>query len=548
MSAETDGLRRRIAELEAALSCATQDVNAGQPAAQRPIESEHRYRTMVEHAPVGITSHDTGGFIIAANPRACEIFGSALPEVLGKNVRDFTHPDDLDLLDERVQSVYRRERQAVTFEHRVRRPDGRPLWVRVTVTLLWSESGVPLQGIGVMQDISELKAADQERQRLQQQMQEAQRLESLGVLAGGIAHDFNNLLCGMLGGADLALVSLEPGHPARPDLELLQETAQRAAELCRQMLAYSGKGRFVVETLDLSKLVERTRHLVEVSVSKKTSLRFDLACDLPGVDADASQLRQILINLVVNASEAFGDRSGTVTVATGAMDCDRAYLESVYPDEHLAEGRYVFLEVADNGCGMDAAVQQRIFDPFFTTKFTGRGLGLAATLGIVRGHHGALKVYSEPNRGTTVKVLLPASPKALSAVPEKATSDTWRGSGVALLADDEPAVRRVGRRMLERLGFEVLLAEDGEQAVRLMREQHDRIVVVILDLTMPGLSGEEAFREMRRIRPDVRVILTSGYNEQDTTARFAGKGLAGFLQKPFQLALLRDRVRAVVDR
>jgi two-component system cell cycle sensor histidine kinase/response regulator CckA len=381
-----------------------------------------------------------------------------------------------------------------------------------------------------------------ERKQLHEQMLHAQKLESLGVLAGGIAHDFNNLLCGMLGSADLALFDLEPAHPARDSLEMVRDTAHRATELCRQMLAYSGKGRFEVEPLDVSRLIGDMAQLLRVSVAKKANLRFELQPDLPTVAADATQLRQIMLNLVVNASDSLGGGSGSITIATGAMQCDRGYLRSAYLHEDLPEGRYVFIEVADTGCGMDEETRLRIFDPFFTTKFAGRGLGLAATLGIVRGHNGTIKLYSEPRVGTTFKVLLPAvTPPAVSS-RQTAVAAQWQGGGVVLLVDDERTVRTIGAKMLERLGFEVLLAEDGLVGVEKYREHADRIDVVILDMTMPGLSGEEAFGELRRLRPDVRVLLTSGYNEQEATSRFIGKGLAGFLQKPFQLSTLREKL------
>jgi len=265
------------------------------------------------------------------------------------------------------------------------------------------------------------------------------------------------------------------------------------------------------------------------------------------VEADVTQLRQIILNLVVNASEALGGGSGTITVATGSMHCDQQYLTSVYLDQNLTEGRYAFLEVTDTGCGMDEDTRKRIFDPFFTTKFAGRGLGLAATLGIVRGHRGAIKVYSEPGAGTTVKVLLPASNRLPVEKDRPPEHQRWQGSGLVLLIDDEATVRTVGSKMLARLGFGVLLAEDGEIGVQKFREHADEIAAVILDMTMPKLGGEEAFRELRRVRPNVRVILTSGYNEQEATNRFAGKGLAGFLQKPFQLATMRDRLRAALE-
>ena len=394
----------------------------------------------------------------------------------------------------------------------------------------------------------ERKRAEEHQKNIEAKLQQSQKLESLGVLAGGIAHDFNNLLMGVLGHAEIALIELTPESPARGDLKNITTAALRAAELTKQMLAYSGKGKFVVEALNLSKLVEEMAHLLQVSISKNVVLKYNFADNLPTIEADASQIRQVVMNLIINASEAVGEESGVVTVSTSVIEADHSYLSETYLDENLPEGYYVSLEVADTGCGMDEQTQQKIFDPFFTTKFTGRGLGLAAVLGIVRGHGGAMKIYSQPQRGTTFKVLFPASrqPVEESAGPS-APEQEWRGSGVILVVDDEETVRIAAKIMLETRGFTVLTAEDGRAALEVFRSRIDEIVVVLLDLTMPHLDGEETFRELRRMRPDVRVILSSGYSEQETTDRFAGKGLAGFIQKPYGLRPLIEKIRQALE-
>ena len=317
------------------------------------------------------------------------------------------------------------------------------------------------------------------------------------------------------------------------------------------MLAYSGKGRFVVEAMSLNRLVKEMAHLLEVTISKKVILKFDLAENLPAIEADASQVRQIVMNLITNASEAIGDRSGAITLASGVMEISRAYLKEVYLDEDLLEGYYIFLEVADTGCGMDEATRAKLFDPFFTTKFAGLGLGMSAVLGIVRGHGGAIKIYSEVGKGTTVKVLFPSSEEAPRKRPsgQDAESPTaWRGDGSILVADDEEGVLAMAKMMLERAGFKVLTARDGAEAVELFRDHADEISAVLLDMTMPKLNGEEAFCEMRQIRSDVCVILSSGYDEQDATDRFVGKGLAGFLQKPYDFDTLLTKLRQVLER
>jgi len=390
---------------------------------------------------------------------------------------------------------------------------------------------------------------EQERRNLETQVQQAQKLESLGVLAGGIAHDFNNLLMAILGNADLALRDLSPVSPARENIVEIERASRRAADLCKQMLAYSGKGRFIVQAVNLNEIVEEMGHLLDVSISKKAVLKYHFADALPAVEVDVTQVRQIVMNLITNASEAIGDCSGVISVSTGAMECDLAYLGETYLADDLVEGVYVYIEVADTGCGMDAETLQNIFDPFFTTKFTGRGLGLAAVLGIVRGHRGALKVYSEPERGTTFKVLFPTVDQAVQSIAGKpAEMDDWKGQGTVLLVDDEASVRVVGKQMLERAGFQVLLAVHGREAIEVYQQHQDEIVCVLLDLTMPTMDGEETFRELHRIRRDARVILCSGYSEQEVTHRFSGKGLAGFIQKPYRMIDLVSKLREVLER
>jgi len=430
---------------------------------------------------------------------------------------------------------------------RYRRADGREFTGETQVSHVHGDDDEVIGFLCVVRDITERQRAEAQKRRMEEQLRYVQKLESLGVLAGGIAHDFNNLLMVILGNTDLALLEVSPVAPIRANLEAIEQAARKAAELCKQMLAYSGKGKFVVMTLDLNEVLREMGHMLDVSISKKAVLKYNFADMLPPIKGDASQIRQIIVNLVINASEAIGEKSGIVSVSTGAMECDRAYMAETYLDENLPEGVYSYIEVADTGCGMDQETIERIFDPFFSTKFTGRGLGMSAVLGIVRGHNGVIKIYSEEGRGSTIKVLFPAVEGFVarqdgdgeSAVP-------WRGSGTVLLVDDEETVLSVGKRMLEHLGFSVLTAADGLQGLEIFRERHAEIVCVLLDLSMPHLDGEQAYREMRRVDAGVRVIMSSGYNEQEVTQQFVGKGLAGFIQKPYQLSALRRTLRRVL--
>lgn len=393
------------------------------------------------------------------------------------------------------------------------------------------------------------REAEAERRKLEAQMLQTQKLESLGVLAGGIAHDFNNLLTSVIGYCDLACGEVKHNTAAREFLEEAVTGARRAAELTQQMLAYSGKSTLTEGPVQLSALVVDITRLLEVSISKKCVLRYNLLEDMPTCRGDVTQLRQVIMNLIINASDAIGDRSGVIALTTGVAWCDSSYLAENFLDDDLAEGLYVHLEVADTGSGMSPETRQRIFDPFFTTKFAGRGLGLAAVLGIVRAHGGAIRVYSELGRGTTFKLLLPVAAQ-MDTQPDLPAPEPapWRGTGSVLVVDDEESIRGLTRHMLMKMGFEVATASDGREGVELFRRMAADNPLVLLDLTMPHLDGAAAFTQLRRIRADVRVILMSGYSEHSIAEQFAGKGPLAFIQKPFRLNELREMVRTTLER
>ena len=510
-------------------------------------ESEEKFRNLVETTSDWIWETDAEGRYSYASPRVHDLLGYEPDEVIGRKPFDFMPPEEAERSAKEFARFTAERRPFFNLENVNLHQDGKPV--------ILETSGVPrldFQGNfhgyrGIDRDVTERKRSEEERSKLEAQMREVQKLESLGVLAGGIAHDFNNLLMAILGNADLALLSLSPASPARHNIEEVVNASQRAADLCRQMLAYSGRGRFVLGRYDLSEIVREMTHILQVSVSKKATMRYRFTESLPAVEADATQLRQVVMNLITNASDALGDQEGSIQVSSGIMECDRVNLSASYLDDNLPEGRYVYLEVSDTGCGMDAETRSRIFDPFFTTKVLGRGLGLAAVLGIVRGHKGAIQVYSEPGKGTTFKILFPAvdwTPVDRTRSAEQRMPPPL--GGTALLVDDDESVLNVASLMLERLGFTVLTASDGQKGLDVFRERAAEIDCVLLDLSMPRLSGEEVFREMRRIRGDVRVILSSGYNEHEVTQRFVGQGLAGFVQKPYTLEKLREILRRVL--
>ncbi len=418
----------------------------------------------------------------------------------------------------------------------------------------WLQSWYPVNaadgrliGVGAtVVETTEQTRAERARQDLERRMLDAQKLESIGLLAGGIAHDFNNLLTGVLGNASLAREMAPPGTALARCLGEIVNASERAAHLTKQMLAYSGKGQFFVELLDLSVETEDVVRLVQPSVSKKVSLLLDFSKDLPGVRADKGQLQQVVMNLMVNAAEAIGDAAGLLSVQTGQRGFTAEEIGETLPGSQIAPGHYVYIEVRDTGCGMDEDTKARIFDPFFTTKFTGRGLGLAAVGGIVRGHKGAIHVTSAPGKGSTFVVYFPAAGErtVFPQATHQESASTSGNCGTVLVVDDEALVLRTARTALQRIGCTVLTAESGPAAIDVFRRHIGEISLIILDLSMPGMSGLEVLPELRKLRPDVHVVVSSGYSESETLRLFSGHTISGFLQKPYTSQRLVERVSA----
>jgi PAS domain S-box-containing protein len=426
---------------------------------------------------------------------------------------------------------------------------GRPEQVEETATLggareriflcnrfpLRDHSGTIYGVCSIATDITDRKKADE-------QLRQSQKLESLGLLAGGVAHDFNNLLVGVIGNASLALDLLPPGDPSVELLDRVIRTGEQAAHLTRQMLAYSGKGRFLLERLDLSALVTEISSLVQPSISKKIALEFRLAPGLPAIEADRGQVQQVFMNLVINAAEAIGGNAGLITVSTGIEQADERCVHENFSGR-IRPGPHVCLQVRDTGPGMDEATRAKIFDPFFSTKFTGRGLGLAAVAGIVRGHNGAIRVETAPGQGTCFTVFFPAAEGAIPVPAVVSEHKAVHGRGTILVVDDEELVRHMAKRALERCGFTVLVARNGETAIDTFKRHPGAISAVVLDLSMPGMSGAELLPELLRIRPDVKVLVSSGYNEMEALRSFEGYRVAAFVQKPYTANSLAAKVK-----
>ncbi|HVU17398.1 MAG TPA: transporter substrate-binding domain-containing protein [Candidatus Didemnitutus sp.] len=453
------------------------------------------------------------------------------------------HPDDRPIVAKEEQSFWS-GREEFAMEFRMRAKSGEWRWILDRAKIVQRDplTGAPWRIAGTHTDITARKLAETENDALQRKMLETQKLESLGVLAGGIAHDFNNLLTAILGNASLLQMDLAKDGPKSAQVGKILVATRRAADLCRQLLAYAGKGAVVVERLNLSRVVQDTTRLLELSLHH-AELTFALAPSLPSVEADVSQLRQVIMNLVLNAAEALGDKPGRINVSTRTVVLKARELRDALPGGSPPPGEYVCLEVSDTGCGMTPEVRAKIFDPFFTTKFTGRGLGLAAVLGIVRTQHGALTVMSTPGQGSTFAIYLPCvagHAEPLTQSPFMPPLSRVAAGSTVLVADDDASIRQLADNILRRAGYEVVLADDGESALQAFEAEPHRFHAGVFDVTMPRLDGTVALERIRARHPNFPCILFSGHSEEDAKGEHARHARTAFVQKPFPPESLID--------
>ena len=530
--------------------------NDGRAAAHSEVEEERRrYQQLFQYAPDAYILTDLHGIIREANRSAARLFGVEPRFMAGKAFVSFVAQEDRPRVRAEL-GRWQSEPTPKSLEVQLQPRTGPPFAAAITLSV--ARGGPKDTAVGfrwLVRDISaQVQLTDELRLREQTARREAdasearvrhvQKLESIGVLAGGIAHDFNNLLHVVLGNADLARLQLTRNAAAREHLDEVIRATQRAAELTQQLLAYSGRGAVESRQLDLSHEVREMATLLRTAITKHATLVWDLSPDLPAVTADPTQLRQVVMNLITNASDALEDSPGTITLRTGVAD-DRP------ADDPSSDGRrdFVYLEVADSGTGMDNGTLQRIFDPFFSTKFTGRGLGLAAVMGIVESHHGHIRIRTAPGKGTTFRILFPAVSGTADDPPPKASAAPWRGQGTVLVVEDEEGVREVVGRMLERLGFRVVPAEDGVAALEVLDRDDRGVSLVLLDLSMPRMGGHEMLEHLRERHAELPVVLMSGYSEREVAGKLnhTTAGAAGFLQKPFLPEDLVGVLRRLAD-
>lgn len=511
------------------------------------FRTKERYQRAILQSPVGILIVSAAGEIIVSNHVMNAMFGYGEGELTGCPVEQ--------LLPANIRDHHVGLREDYTKMPAARQMgEGRELYgldksgsrfpVEIALNPLQLTTGTEI--IVQVVDISNRKKLEREKRAFDEKLQQIQKLESLGVMAGGVAHDFNNILTGIVGYAELALMEIMPGSPQYRYLENILQASQKAASLCDQMLAYSGGGKFVFKQIDTNELIMSSTTLFNASISKHVRVDFSLAENLPAIVGDTIQIQQVIMNLVVNASEAIGNKGGQILISSGLTDYDPRYMSPGIPNEEDIEaGMYVYISVSDDGPGMDAATQKRIFEPFYTTKFTGRGLGLAAVLGILRNHKGTVRIYSEPGQGTNFKIMLPV-PDTEGLEQFEAEIEAIEGRGTVLIIDDEQVVHDVAGETLAKIGYKVLHAYDGREGLQVFQNREGSINLILLDITMPLMTGDEVFQRVRLINDSVKIIITSGYAEEMVMQKFQDLDVAAFLPKPISPGRLMHLMKEVI--
>ena len=518
------------------------DITERKQAEEDLIESEYFFRESQRSASIGSYKTD----FIAGYWESSEVLDSILgiDRDYNRNIQgwfDIVHPDDLGMMDRYVKEEVISKGKAFNKEYRIiRENDGESRWVHGLGEVKFDGDGNILSMIGTIQDITE-------RKQLEQQFQHAQKLESLGVLAGGIAHDFNNLLAVIIGHCSLAALRPEAAVEHIPKIE---KAADRAAELCRQMLAYAGKSQLFMTQVNMGSLVDEMVKMLKSTINKNVDIKLALSDDIPLISGDASQINQIAMNLIINAAEAIGEAQGEVYVSLEKIEIREEQSEKDHIGNIIPPGLYLRLGVTDNGCGMDDETKQRIFEPFYTTKFTGRGLGMSAVLGIITAHKGALQLSSHPGHGATFNVYLPIQgcESAGDESLQRISPTLLQGSGTILLAEDEEQIRQIAKILLEELGFKVIEASNGEEALEQYRNNSLDITLVVTDMDMPVMDGYQLFLALKKINPDLPVVISSGFGDADITSRVVEGNVAGILSKPYRFDQLREVLKRVVDQ
>lgn len=504
-------------------------------------ESEEKYRNILESIEEGYFEIDLEGNLTFFNDPLCRILGYSRDEMKGMNTRVFTTEYTAKKIDQIYAHMKATGEPVNVTDYDAIRKNGRYLALELSASLMKTSEGQPIGFRGVLRDVSDRKHAEEEKRKLETQLQQAQKMESIGTLAGGIAHDFNNILMGIQGNASLMLLKMDSSHPNHEKAKNIERYVQNGTELTKQLLGFARRGKYHVIATDLNEAIEKSSSLFG-RTKKEIQIHMRFADDIWTVEVDRGQIDQALLNLYVNAWQAMPE-GGDLYLQTENVVLDHNYVKPY----KVEPGNYVKVSVADTGVGIDKEDQKRIFEPFFTTKEMGRGtgLGLASVYGIIKNHGGYINVYSEKNQGTTFTIYLPASEKDVHEEKEAILS-LVKGTGTILLIDDEEMIISVGQELLEELGYKVLVAHSGLQAIEIYKQKHSAIDLVIMDMIMPGMGGGEAFDRLKEVNPEVKVLLSSGYSINGQATKILRRGCDGFIQKPFNMKQLSDKIHGII--
>ena len=504
-------------------------------------KTDEKYRTILESIREGYFETDLAGNLTFFSNPFCKILGYSRSQLIGMNTRHYTTPETAAKMDRIMEQIRHSETTENVTSYDVIRPDGDKVLLELSFSILEDPDETPIGFKGVLRDVSARKMAEEEKHKLETQLQQAQKMESIGTLAGGIAHDFNNILMGIQGNASLMHLKIDSEHPNFEKIKNIEAYVQNGTSLTKQLLGFARRGKYLVKATDINEIIDKSSALF-ARTRKEIQVHTNLYESIWTVEVDRGQIEQVLLNLYVNAWQAMLN-GGDLYLSTENVILDRSYVKP-YKVEH---GRYVKISVTDTGVGIDKETQARIFEPFFTTKEMGRGtgLGLASVYGIIKSHGGYINVYSELDQGTTLTIYLPASRK--EAIEDgEVTADIVKGTGNILLIDDEKMILEVGCELLEELGYTVFPVMSGQEAIDFFRRKQDKIDMIIMDMIMPGLSGSETFDRLKEINPDAKILLSSGYSVDGQASKILRRGCDGFIQKPFNMNQLAEKIRKIM--
>ena len=508
------------------------------------LESEVKYRTIVEGIEEGYFEIDFDRNLTFFNDPLCKMLGYTHNEMTGKNTREFTSATTIVKMDQIYAQVQKTGEPIRVTDYDAVGKDGASIALELTAALMRNPDGDPIGFRGVLRDVSERKDAEAEKRKLETQVQQAQKMESIGTLAGGIAHDFNNILMGIQGNASLMLLKTKSSHAYYDKLKNIETYVENGTELTKQLLGFARRGKYYAIATDLNDVIDKSASMFG-RTKKEIRIHSDLQPDIWTVEVDRGQIEQALLNLYVNAWQAM-PQGGDLYLKTENVILDADFINN--KPYKVEAGDYIKITVTDTGSGIDQETQERIFEPFFTTKEMGRGtgLGLASVYGIIKSHGGYINVYSEAEIDTTFTIYLPASGKEVQQEKREPILTVSKGSGTILLIDDEEMIIKVGEELLQELGYKVLVARSGQGAIKLYKKNTDKIDLVIMDMIMPGMGGGETFDHLKEINPDIKVLLSSGYSINGQASEILERGCDGFIQKPFNINQLSEKIQGII--